>query len=143
MGLMRRTPLKRGGTLKKTPLKSGSQLKPVGKVKKNEIAQSSEVRTAYLATHPRCEVGKYLQANKIKGWKNCRGYAEGIHERQKRSQGGSVVDLANLMSACNVCNGWVEDNPKEARRLGLMVHAHENPRLVPLVIKDEKIYGNA
>ena len=139
MGLIRRTPLQPGKPLVRGgPLKKGKGLKPIGKVKQREIAETGPERKDYLLTHPRCEVGAYLTANRTKGWKNCRGMAEGVHERKKRSQGGSLTDPANLLSACNVCNGWVEDNPLEARRLGLSVHAHENPKLVPLLIKDTK-----
>ena len=147
--------MKRGGPLKRTkslvsrtklktrtPLKQTAGLKPVGAVKKRELAETSSVRSVYLVTHPRCEIGSVLSSNKIKGWKNCRGMAEGVHERKKRSQGGSLTDHVNLMSACNVCNGWVEDNPAEARRLGLAVRAHENPHLVPVLIGG-KNYGRS
>lgn len=45
----------------------------------------------------------------------CSGRVEGLHERRKRSAGGSLVNSRNLIPACNFCNGWVEDNPAVAR----------------------------
>ena len=143
MGLLRKKPLQPGKPLARGgPLKRGKGLKSIGKVKARENLYTGGIRSEYRMNHPHCEVGLILQSNKVKGWKNCRRYAEGVHERKKRSQGGSLTDPANLMSACNVCNGWVEDNPKEARRLGLTVHAHENPHLVPILLNG-KNYGNA
>lgn len=51
----------------------------------------------------------------------CRGEVSGLHELRKRSSQGSVTNLANLMPACSFHNGWVEDNPNLAYRLGLVV----------------------
>jgi hypothetical protein len=47
----------------------------------------------------------------------CRGAVEGLHERRKRSAGGSLVNKQNLIPACNRCNGWIEDEPAAARDL--------------------------
>lgn len=47
----------------------------------------------------------------------CRGIVEGLHERRKRSAGGSLVNPENLIPACNVCNGWIEVEPGDARYL--------------------------
>lgn len=51
----------------------------------------------------------------------CQGHATGLHERRKRSSQGSLVNPANLVPACNIGNGWVEDWPIQAHRLGLVV----------------------
>lgn len=47
----------------------------------------------------------------------CARRIEGLHERRKRSAGGSLVNGENLIPACNWCNGWIEDNPAAARDL--------------------------
>lgn len=52
---------------------------------------------------------------------HCLGYAGGLHERRKRSAKGSLTNPANLVAACDVGNGWVEDWPIQAHRLGLVV----------------------
>lgn len=51
----------------------------------------------------------------------CQGEPSGLHERRKRSSGGSLTLLANLMPACSPCNLWVEDHPEVAHKLGLVV----------------------
>lgn len=53
----------------------------------------------------------------------CTIQAQGVHERRKRSSGGSLSTRENLMAACNRCNDWIEDRPLIARRLGLAVRA--------------------
>jgi hypothetical protein len=45
----------------------------------------------------------------------CRQRIEGLHERRKRSAGGSLTNSVNLIPACNWCNGWIEDHPAQAR----------------------------
>lgn len=56
-----------------------------------------------------------------KALRRCTFQAQGVHERRKRSSGGSLSTPANLMAACNRCNDWVEDRPLIAHRLGLVV----------------------
>lgn len=51
----------------------------------------------------------------------CQGVPSGLHERRKRSSGGSLTVLANLLTACSPCNLWVEDHPEVAHLLGLVV----------------------
>lgn len=52
---------------------------------------------------------------------DCLDAPSGIHERRKRSSGGSLTMLANLMPACTWHNQWVEREPELAHRLGLVV----------------------
>lgn len=52
---------------------------------------------------------------------NCRGLAECMHERRKRSDQGSLTNPQNLMAACSPCNTWVEDQPRIAHALKLVV----------------------
>ena len=55
-----------------------------------------------------------------------------VHERKKRSQGGSLTDPDNLMACCPFCNGFVEDRPEVSRSLGLVVYSYENPSQMPV-----------
>lgn len=50
----------------------------------------------------------------------------GLHERRKRSAGGSLTNRQNLIPACNSCNQWVENYPLEARLIGLVVRAGDD-----------------
>jgi len=59
----------------------------------------------------RCEVGPILAAAGIPN-PNCTGEIEGLHERRKRSSGGSLINLKNLVPSCNSCNGRIEDEPE-------------------------------
>jgi hypothetical protein len=47
------------------------------------------------------------------------------HELLKRSRGGSITDMSNVVLACQYHNGWVEDNPQEAHQFGWAVHSWE------------------
>ena len=37
----------------------------------------------------------------------------------------SILDISNIVLACDYHNGWIEDNPKKAHELGLTVHSWE------------------
>jgi len=69
-----------------------------------------------IAAGVRCEIGHVLAVAGVRPFR-CSFAIEGIHERRKRSSAGSLVVAANLIPACNWCNGWIEDNPAEARDL--------------------------
>jgi hypothetical protein len=42
-----------------------------------------------------------------------------IHEIVNRSQGGSIIDLRNLLAVCRPCHNRITTDPKNAERLGL------------------------
>ena len=66
--------------------------------------------------HGRCEVGRA----------GCLGRDSQTHHRRARGMGGrrraglSVNRPSNLVRACTACHGWIEANPTEADRLGLL-----------------------
>ena len=43
----------------------------------------------------------------------------------KRSRGGSIVDMDNVVLLCDTHNQWVEDFPREAEQIGLSKHGWE------------------
>jgi len=45
--------------------------------------------------------------------------SQDIHEVVRRSQGGSILDPANLRALCRRCHAWVTEHPKEAEEEGL------------------------
>ena len=75
-----------------------------------------------------CQIGPVLRRAHIDGsydiraaHVDCLDEPSGIHERRKRSSGGSLKVLANLMPACTFHNQWCEREPELAHRLGLVV----------------------
>lgn len=122
--------------LKRTPIRRRTQLRGIGKRKKREIVETKDARQAYLAAHIVCEIGEVLRLHRDvdpaaqKGSDECLIKATCVHERKKRSQHGSLVQNANLMASCVLCNDWVERNPGVARELGLTVLSHEDPASV-------------
>jgi 5-methylcytosine-specific restriction endonuclease McrA len=54
----------------------------------------------------------------------CIRYAQHLHHIFKSGQGGSD-ERKNVMPACDPCNGWIEDNPIEAHRRGLVIKSWE------------------
>lgn len=120
--------MKRSGPPKrKTPLESKSRLQSGGELKRTPIKRRSAKREALYAEHRRpliqslndrgvgCLICPLLREAGLAT--RCGGGIEGMHERRKRSAGGSLVNPANLIPACNWSNGWIEDNPAEARDL--------------------------
>lgn len=72
-----------------------------------------------LAEDPYCDLGPTIEL--ADGGHRCAGEAIGLHERRKRSSLGSLLNRANLRRCCAPCNSWVEENPRLAHMLGLVV----------------------
>ncbi len=43
------------------------------------------------------------------------------HELRSRGQGGSIVDLENIVLLCRPCHSWVTTHPREAAEQGWAV----------------------
>ena len=54
----------------------------------------------------------------------CHGNVNG-HELLKRSRGGSITDMNNVVLLCDFHNGWCEDHPSDAHDMGLARHSWE------------------
>jgi len=48
----------------------------------------------------------------------CTGYGSELHHVLSRSQGGALMDEANVMVVCRWCHHWIEHHPREAKTLG-------------------------
>lgn len=76
-----------------------------------------------------CQIGVTLQRVMFDGNSHaidpadvpCIGEPSGLHERRKRSSGGSLTLLANLLICCSHHNQWCEREPLIAHGLGLVV----------------------
>jgi hypothetical protein len=114
-------------TLTRTPLRRRSD------AKRRAQAERIGLIHQYLAEgRESCEVGVWFalylwsRAPGYDRWigqvvASCTGRLEGMHERRKRSAGGSLTNRQNLLPSCNRCNVAVEDHPLEAHRIGLVV----------------------
>lgn len=84
--------------------------------KKNALRQFAMTETFGPREIWKCQLrGKYLA---------CFGDING-HELLKRSRGGSITDMSNVVLLCNAHNSWVEDYPELAYDLGLAKHSWE------------------
>lgn len=50
------------------------------------------------------------------------------HERLMRSQGGSIVDPANIVALCRACHDWVHLHPAAAYQLGWLIRGNHTIR---------------
>jgi len=103
--------MRRGDSqLKRTPLKQRSE-------KRTEFMQETRAPTvgALALAGVRCQIGPLLDQVGLGG--QCGGVISGLHERRKRSSGGSLTNPLNLIPACSWCNGQVEDQAGPIREL--------------------------
>ena len=110
---MKRTQINRGPSqLKRTPIKARSD-------ERSKFMKEDRVPliTALVEAGFICAIGPTLRHFGVPGSENCTVGVQGLHERRKRSAGGSLVNHQNLVPACNWCNSFIEDNPNEVREL--------------------------
>lgn len=139
MTLQRKTPLRRDGegarrfadqrsNLNRAPIRRGDPPPSAGaQLRRTALRSRSRKRSDFMrdvrapqvralrAAGARCELGPVIAA--AGGASGCTGHVEGLHERRKRSAGGSLVNPRNLMASCNRCNSFVECEPALIREL--------------------------
>lgn len=49
----------------------------------------------------------------------CDGRAVDVHELKRRSQGGDILDVDNVLAVCRSCHEWIGAHPYLATALGL------------------------
>ena len=86
----------------------------------NERPGRRDLLLQYRAVSTRCEVGPILDAGLAScraagapvphdvAHHRCTGHMGGLHERRKAKAAGSLSNPANLLRACNLCNGLIE-----------------------------------
>ena len=104
-----KTGLKRAEGLKRTPLQGRS-------AKRDRLMATDRAPLVrrLIRDGRKCEIGPILEAHGL-GGHGCTGLITGLHERRKRSSGGSLTNPQNLIPACSWCNGFVEDEPAQVR----------------------------
>jgi hypothetical protein len=117
-----RTPLRR-----RSDAKRRAQAERIGLVHQYlaEGREWCEIRP-WLALMLNSDLRQPLYGPLGEGVRSCTQRLEGLHERRKRSAGGSLTNRQNLIPACNRCNQWVEDHPIEAHRIGLVVRSGDD-----------------
>lgn len=109
-GLSRGEGLKRGDSqLKRTQIKGRSD-KRAKFMRETRAPAVAELREQGIT----CKVSPILEAAGLGGY-GCTGLVTGLHERRKRSSGGSLINPCNLIPACSWCNGLIEDEPELIR----------------------------
>lgn len=115
---MKRSPLKRGDSKlrQKTPLNKRSNKTEDKYITRREIVKEM------LSVNKECKACVIFHVhdnpNTNYGVVRC-NRTQDIHELVNRSQGGSILDSANLIAICRKCHSRVTTNPKEAEILGL------------------------
>lgn len=94
-------------------------MRPLSKKRQRVQRLRVELVRTMLAEDPRCDLGPTIELADAKH--RCAGEAIGLHERRKRSSTGSLLNRANLRRCCAPCNSWVEEHPRVAHMLGLVV----------------------
>jgi hypothetical protein len=100
-----------------------SQLRPMSDRRKKVNQQRHEAMVAHFGDPKKwtCQLASFIATP-------CFGEIHG-HEILSRARAGrtdaNLLDMSNILLACNHHNGWVEDNPEIAHELGLVRHSWE------------------
>ena len=127
--------LKRGAPPKrKKPLKSKPSAKSAKKPQKPIKKRSKKQEELYKKRRPFVE--KVLSENPY--CQACHVFAKhdgktvftqnkscDVHELVRRSQGGSIIDEANVLAVCRKCHTRIGNNPQLSFDLGLAKHGWE------------------
>lgn len=103
-------------------MKPRKPLRPVSEKRRAENVERQKLMLEKFGPREewRCQ---FPQIDNGFGW-GCFGDVNG-HEVLKRSRGGSITDMENVVLACQYHNEWVENNPVKAHELGLAAHNWE------------------
>jgi hypothetical protein len=82
-------------------------ISPVSKKRQVEMDEYSKKRLAFLALHTSCQ-GKL---------DSCKGIATDVHH--KAGRGENHLKVSTWLPVCRSCHRWIEENPNEAKELGL------------------------
>jgi hypothetical protein len=93
-------------SVQKTTKSPAYRIKSVSDKKLVELKEYRLVRDGYLATHKVCEHPE------------CKNLSEDLHHAKGRV-GSLLTDVRYFKALCRRCHRWVEDNPEQAKALGL------------------------
>ena len=106
---------KSGTNVHKTTKSSAYRIKSVSDKKLSELKEYRALRDGYLATHKVCEHPE------------CKNLSEDLHHAKGRV-GGLLTDVRYFKALCRRCHRWVEENPEQAKALGLSLSRLEKDK---------------
>ena len=83
-------------------------ISPVSKKMQVTLDAYGKKRAAYLAICSTCQAGLV----------DCTGQATEIHHKAGKV-GENYTKISNFLAVCRNCHRWIEENPNEAKELGL------------------------
>lgn len=127
--------------MKRTAMnRSRKPINAVSKKRASTAAAYTALREEKLRRFPRCQLGPRIRQEHPE-WRGCTVRATELHHLRKQGDGGARVSDANTLTSCNRCNaGWVEDHPREAHALGLVVRFGD-PGFDDLGVRAERLRG--
>lgn len=105
-----------------SPIQRKSQLKRVSD--KRRIENAERERTRRIVTKRSggvCEGRALIATVDPVAASACKKRADDMHEKRKRSRGGSITDPSNIAHLCRSCHEWTEAEPALATQVGLLV----------------------
>ena len=115
--------LKRKTELKRSPLKRGTKgLAKRSKKTEDKYVERRVLVKKILSERPLCEACRVFAAHDNKTTFN-HHMSRDVHEVVRRSQGGSILDEANVLAVCRPCHVRIGSEPALAFELGLAKHS--------------------
>lgn len=111
--IRRNKPLKRSGPIKKRSKKT-----------EELYVERRKFVAKILKERPMCQACKAFATHDNKSVYN-QHMSRDVHEIVRRSQGGSIIDEANVLAVCRPCHVRIGNNPQLAFDLGLAKHGWE------------------
>lgn len=94
------------------------------KKKEKEYVERRKIVTQLLEERPFCEACPvFAKHDELATY--VRKRSADVHEIIRRSQGGSILDIENLMCVCRPCHTRIGNYPQLAFDLGLAKHGWE------------------
>jgi hypothetical protein len=108
-------------------VKRGGRLPPKSEKRRRLDRERAKFTKRMLALHAHCQACGPRRA--LRGGAYRVKDAVDVHELVKRSQGGSIVDEANVLCVCRLCHDWIEDHPTDAEERGLALPSWATPAM--------------
>lgn len=89
-------------------------MRAMSKKRAKLMREIGPMRAQFVRDNPVCQIQSPV----------CSGRSEHCHEKLSRGRGGSLSDLDNLMSSCDLCNTFVSDNPAWSEERGFLVSSY-------------------
>lgn len=119
--------------MKRSPMKRSTKRLPWKSAKREAIASERRAFVArILSERPTCEGRFYLRAIvntlgdrdekvAIGVLRACSEQSVEVHEKLKRSRGGSIIEDDNVLALCRSCHRFTEDEPRLATMAGMLI----------------------